>query len=561
MAELHPVDQVVVAFFEAPRSYTAEDVVEISCHGSPVVLRHAVERALEAGARLAEPGEFTLRAFLNGRIDLPQAEAIRDLIEATTLYQARIAAQQAGGSVSRRIAPLKEQLLELIALLEAGIDFAEDDVSVATAGEILRRLEPVLEGVGRLAASFQYGGLVRAGLTLAIVGRPNVGKSSLFNRLLEQDRAIVASAPGTTRDLVSETASIGGIPVKLYDTAGIREGAELVESLGIERSFQAMADADLTLVVVDVSQPLDDEDRALIARADRQGRHLVAGNKCDLLAGERHRANAGQWADAFVCQRGWPISVSALTGEGIAQLREAILEALAPKALSSRRPVSSPACATSNCCANRPGTSKRRAPRSKPAFPTRCCCWISTPLSGPSTPSPAPPPRTTSSTASSPRSASGNEPMNTENDRRIDYIEFPCTDTARVKQVYGAVFGWEFKDYGPGYTSFHDGRLAGGFTTDARPAADGVWLCFTPPTWQPWRPRCAPPAAALCARHSHFPAAAASTSPTPRATYWPSGPSDVARARAREFAESQPGGPTNEAHGAFAVLPERAMAR
>jgi tRNA modification GTPase len=170
--------------------------------------------------------------------------------------------------------------------------------------------------VRQLVASFQYGGLVRAGLTLAIVGRPNVGKSSLFNRLLEQDRAIVASAPGTTRDLVSETASIGGIPVKLYDTAGIREGAELVESLGIERSFQAMTDADLTLVVADVSQPLDDEDRALIARAERQGRCLVAGNKRDLI-----RAEPPQHL----------IPVSALTGEGIAQLREAILEALAPK--------------------------------------------------------------------------------------------------------------------------------------------------------------------------------------------------------------------------------------
>src|SRR5208283_5000490 len=162
MAELldrqsHPIDQVVVAFFEAPRSYTAEDVVEISCHGSPVVLRHAVERALLAGARLADPGEFTLRAFLNGRIDLAQAEAIRDLIEATTLYQARIAAQQAGGSVSRRLAPIKERLLELIALLEAGIDFAEDDVSVAAGEEILGRLAPIEAGVKQLAGTFQYG--------------------------------------------------------------------------------------------------------------------------------------------------------------------------------------------------------------------------------------------------------------------------------------------------------------------------------------------------------------------------------------------------------------------
>jgi tRNA modification GTPase len=320
MAELtdgagHAVDQVVVTFFASPRSYTAEDVVEIACHGSPVVLRHAVERAAAAGARLAEPGEFTLRAYLNGRIDLPQAEAIRDLIEATTLYQARIAAQQAGGSVSRRLAPIKEQLLELVALLEAGIDFAEDDVSVAAAGEILRRIAPVLAGVQQLAATFQYGGLVRAGFTLAIVGRPNVGKSSLFNALLEQDRAIVTEIPGTTRDLVSETAAIGGIPVKLYDTAGIRTAAETVEALGIERSYQAMADADLSLVVIDRSAALDGEDRALMERARGQGRWLLAANKCD-LAGPAIPDSA--------------IAVSALTGEGIPRLREAILEALAP---------------------------------------------------------------------------------------------------------------------------------------------------------------------------------------------------------------------------------------
>jgi len=284
------------------------------------VLRHAVERALEGGARLAEPGEFTLRAFLNGRIDLPQAEAVRDLIDATTLYQARIAAQQVDGSVSRRVAPLKEPLVELIALLEAGIDFAEDDVSVAPAEEILRRLAPILEGTRQLAGSFQYGGLVRQGLTLAIVGRPNVGKSSLFNRLLEQDRAIVTELPGTTRDLVSETASIGGIPVKLCDTAGIRQTAERVESLGIERSYQAMADADLTLVVIDLAQPFTAEDESLMARAG--GRALVVGNKSDLARG------AGKWPAL--------LGVSALTGEGIAELRDAILEAVAPKGVFER---------------------------------------------------------------------------------------------------------------------------------------------------------------------------------------------------------------------------------
>ena len=308
------VDQVIATYFAQPRSYTAEDVVEIACHGSPVVLRFCLERACAAGARLAEPGEFSLRAYLNGRMDLPQAEAVRDLIDATTLYQARVAAQQMEGSVSRRIRPLKEQLLELIALLEAGIDFAEDDISVAPAAELLRRLHPLREGVAKLAASFAYGKLVHAGLTLAIVGRPNAGKSSLFNRLLEQDRSIVTDIPGTTRDLVSETASLEGIPVKFIDTAGIREGQDAVESLGIERSYQAMADADLTLVVIDLSKPVDTEAGELLARARRQGRYLVAGNKSDLPC-------AAELGDEFV-------AVSALTGAGIEELRRQIRPAL-----------------------------------------------------------------------------------------------------------------------------------------------------------------------------------------------------------------------------------------
>ena len=309
------VDQVVVTFFAAPKSYTAEDVVEIACHGAPVVLRHCVERALANGARSAEPGEFSLRAYLNGRIDLPQAEAVRDLIESTTLYQARIAAQQMDGSVSRSIAPLKRQLIELIALLEAGIDFAEDDVSVASGDEILQRIDPVQDALARLIASFNYGKLVHEGLALAIAGRPNVGKSSLFNRLLEQDRAIVTELPGTTRDLVSETAAIEGIPVKLIDTAGIRSGESLVESLGIERSYQAIADADLTLIVLDLSAPLDAQDFELVRRAREHGRTLVAGNKCDL-------PRKSEFDDA--------VPVSALTGDGIGALRERIVAAIRP---------------------------------------------------------------------------------------------------------------------------------------------------------------------------------------------------------------------------------------
>jgi tRNA modification GTPase len=313
------VDQVVVSFFERPRSYTAEDVVEISCHGAPVVLRFCLERAAKGGARLAEPGEFTLRAYINGRIDLPQAEAVRDLIDATTLYQARVAAQQIEGSVSRRIRPIKEQLLELVALLEAGIDFAEDDISVASGDEILRRLEPIRGGIQELLHSFAAGKLVHQGFTLAIAGRPNVGKSSLFNRLLEQDRAIVTEVPGTTRDLVSEATSLEGIPVKLVDTAGIRESKDLVETLGIERTYQAMADADLTLLVLDLSAELTQEDKSLVQKLQDR-RPIVVGNKSDL---ERRLSD---FTDL--------IPVSAMTGEGITCLQQAILRRLAPEGLA-----------------------------------------------------------------------------------------------------------------------------------------------------------------------------------------------------------------------------------
>ena len=307
----HKIDEVVATYFAAPRSYTAEDLVEISCHGSPVVLRFALERASAAGARLAEPGEFTLRAYLNGRIDLPQAEAVRDLIDSTTLYQARVAAQQVEGSVSRRIQPSKERLVELIALLEAGIDFAEDDISVAPTEEILRRLDPVTQALTQLISTFDYGKLVHSGITLAIVGRPNVGKSSLFNQLLEQDRAIVTEIPGTTRDVVSEVAAIEGIPIRFVDTAGIRAGQDLVEKLGIERSYQAMADADVTLVVVDLSKPIEADDLALTDRAKLQGRYILVGNKSDL-------PRVAEPPEQF-------LAVSAVTGQGIDSLREKIV--------------------------------------------------------------------------------------------------------------------------------------------------------------------------------------------------------------------------------------------
>src|SRR5208283_5453491 len=237
------IDEVVVTFFAKPHSYTTDDIVEISAHGSPVVLRHIVEVALASGARLAEPGEFTMRAFLNGRLDLTQAEAVRDLIDSQTLFQAKVAAQQLEGALSNRLKPIKQKLVGLIALLEAGIDFAEDDVSIAPDATILERIAQVKSPLLQLAATFNYGKIVRQGLMLAIVGRPNVGKSSLFNCLVERERAIVTAQPGTTRDLVSETVAIGGIPVELVDTAGIRRALDEAESIGIKKSMEALADA------------------------------------------------------------------------------------------------------------------------------------------------------------------------------------------------------------------------------------------------------------------------------------------------------------------------------
>ena len=307
------IDEVVVTYFAKPHSYTTDDIIEISAHGSPVVLRHIVELALARGARLAEPGEFTMRAFLNGRIDLTQAEAVRDLIESQTLYQAKVAAQQLEGALSRRLQPIKQKLIELIALLEAGIDFAEDDVSVLPAKQILQHLAVIRAPLEELSRSFAYGKIVHEGLTLAIVGRPNVGKSSLFNRLVERERAIVTATPGTTRDLVTETVSLGGIPLKLVDTAGIRRALDEAEGIGIQKSMEAIADADLVLVVLDASQPTSHEDHELLQQVE-QRRAILVLNKADLgvaAAAPSSTKNA--------------VRTSALTGEGIPELRSAIL--------------------------------------------------------------------------------------------------------------------------------------------------------------------------------------------------------------------------------------------
>ena len=318
------LDEIVATYFAAPHSYTGEDVVEIAAHGSPVLLEHVVRQCCVRGARLAEPGEFTQRAFLAGRLDLTQAEAVGDLIGSSTLEQARVAARQMGGALAREVAPVKAELVGLIATLEAGIDFAEDDIDVMPAEQIAARIAAVREPLATLERSFAYGRVVRDGFRLAIVGRPNAGKSSLFNRLVERERAIVTATPGTTRDLVTERVSIDGIPVDLIDTAGLREASDEAERIGIAKSHEAMADADVVLLVVDATAEISAEDRAVL---QRQPGALVAMNKVDLV-----EAHATVEADPLAVLRHDPrrvVKTSAISGEGISELRDAIVHAVA----------------------------------------------------------------------------------------------------------------------------------------------------------------------------------------------------------------------------------------
>lgn len=295
------LDQCVATYFAGPHSYTGEDVLEIACHGAPVLLDAVLRACVARGARMAEPGEFTRRAFLNGRLDLAQAEAVHDLVGAQTVRQARIAAAQLGGSLTRAIAPEKTRLIGLIAGLEAGIDFAEDDLETMPVEAILKALEEIADPLERLAGTFACGRVVRDGFTLALVGAPNAGKSSLFNALLERERAIVTAEAGTTRDTLREQLAIAGVPVTLVDTAGLRDapGGE-AEALGIARTREAMAEADLVVVVWCEGLAMN-VPGALLVRS-----------KCDL---ESVGIGPG-------------IRTSAKTGEGIAELRAAILERL-----------------------------------------------------------------------------------------------------------------------------------------------------------------------------------------------------------------------------------------
>jgi tRNA modification GTPase len=307
------IDEVLVTYFKAPNSLTGEDVIEFSCHGSPAVLRKLIDLTLELGAQMAGPGEFTLRALANGKVNLAQAEAIRDLISAQTEAAAKQAARQLNGELSRALEPLKQQLIDVIVVLESALEFVEDDLPAPQLNKLDHALGLVHSKTEELAASYRVGHLLQDGLKVAIAGSPNVGKSSLFNKLVERDRAIVTAFPGTTRDTLSETIDVDGIPIVLTDTAGVRDTADGIEQLGIERTQSAIAEADMVVVVLDGSCAMRDEDRDVLQRTANTRRAIVL-NKSDLasFATGNGELPAG-------------LTVSAMTGEGLDSVRAAIL--------------------------------------------------------------------------------------------------------------------------------------------------------------------------------------------------------------------------------------------
>jgi tRNA modification GTPase len=275
------IDEVLVSVMKAPHTYTKENIVEINCHGGPVPLRMILALVLKNGARLAEPGEFTKRAFLNGRIDLVQAEAVLDVINSLTEQSRKTAVEQLSGGLSKKTDSIRKGLLSIIAIVEAYIDFPEEEIEFPALKEMKKTALRMQESLRQLIESSQYGMILREGLKTAIIGRPNVGKSSLLNALLEQDRAIVTEVPGTTRDIIEDYLNIQGLPVKIMDTAGIRKVEDIAEKEGVRRSIKAMKDADLVLIVLDGSEPLHNTDKELIKKSARQNTLLII-NKTDL---------------------------------------------------------------------------------------------------------------------------------------------------------------------------------------------------------------------------------------------------------------------------------------
>jgi tRNA modification GTPase len=308
------VDEALVSVMRAPATYTREDVVEINCHGGMAPLRRTMALLVAAGARQAAPGEFTMRAFLNGRIDLAQAEAVMDIIRSKTELALRAANEQLLGGLSTEISALRDRLLSLVASVEAGIDFPEEDLETGSGMPLADDIVRVVHGVDGLLASYTYGKIVREGFATAIVGRPNVGKSSLLNALLRQDRAIVSETPGTTRDVLEEYLNVSGVPLRIVDTAGIRHSHDVVEKEGVRRSLAAIASADIVLVVLDGSQPLTPEDQRVLDEV--KGKNALAViNKSDL---QDMIGRPGLLMEQ--------VSISCRTGKGLDDLKNAIAD-------------------------------------------------------------------------------------------------------------------------------------------------------------------------------------------------------------------------------------------
>lgn len=328
------IDDAIVTYFKAPHSFTGEDVIEISCHGSPVLFRQVIDICLSRDARMADPGEFTLRAVANGRIDLAEAEAIRDLIDSQTAASARQAIRQLRGEFSHQLQPLKDELLNVIVILESALEFVEDDLPEIQAEAVKQKLTEIATETEKLASTFTAGRLIREGLRVALVGRPNVGKSSLFNALLGNDRAIVTEIAGTTRDQIHERFTINNIPISLIDTAGLRETSDIVESIGVERSKATMADADIVIVMLDASEQTSDEDREIL-KGVNQLNYIVALNKIDKAPStDVDRMIAAEHSSlAYLRERLTP--VSAKTGDGLEDLKAAILRPFAAEDVST----------------------------------------------------------------------------------------------------------------------------------------------------------------------------------------------------------------------------------
>jgi tRNA modification GTPase len=309
-----PIDQVVATLFVAPHSYTGEDVLEISAHGSPVLLQRIVELAMSAGARLAEPGEFTLRAYLNGRMDLVQAEAVADLVDAVTPLQARVAMDQLEGTLTEAIGRIDATLFDLSARLEASLDFPDEGFHFITRDQAGEQLRHIRDDVVSLAGQGRAGRVVREGRMVVIAGKPNAGKSSLFNALIGAARAIVTDIPGTTRDVLTERVDVNGLALTLVDTAGLRDSTDAIEAEGVERARHAQQVAALSLLVLDLSAPLTHEDRRLIEEAS--GPRVIVGSKADLTR---------KWtAESLNLPAEDIVAVSALTGAGLDLLRERV---------------------------------------------------------------------------------------------------------------------------------------------------------------------------------------------------------------------------------------------